>query len=95
MIKKLATASLLVVSLTVGAAACGTADVKQSKFESELQKTSKQMTATAAKCVTDKLYAKYDQKTINKLYTADKAEDIDAKVTADFQAMVTSCLSAK
>ena len=97
MIKKMLTGSLLVVALTVGAAACGTADVKQSKFESELKdKTS--LTSAQAKCVAQKLYAKdggFDQKTINKLYTANDDKDISKDVQDKFEKMVTDCASSK
>lgn len=88
------TALLLMVSSTVGMAACGDSDVKASKFQSELMKSIPDLTKTQASCMTDKTYKMFSQKEINKLYTADKSSDLPKGVAAKFTTITTDCAAA-
>ena len=92
MTKKFAAAVLLVVSLTLGASACSTSDVKQSKFQSELKDKSK-LTDKQATCVTDAIYKQFSQKDINKLYTADTDADLPTGMGDKFTAIITKCVA--
>ncbi len=85
---------VLVVSLLLGASACGSSDVKQDKFQSELVKKAN-LTEAQAKCVSDKVYDEFDQADINKLYEAEESKDLPAGTEQKFTKIITDCLTAK
>lgn len=77
-------------SLTLGAAACGSSDIEQSKFASELQKKA-DLTRTQSTCVARKVYAEFDQSVINDLYSANAEEDLPKGVPETFRGFVRDC----
>lgn len=92
---KVVPAVVLALSLLLGAAGCSSSDVSKSKFESNLVKGTKDsVTKADAKCITDKVYAAFPQKDINKLYTADKQSDLSKSVYSKFTTIVADCAKA-
>ena len=83
-------ALLLMASSTFGILACGDNDIKASKFQSELMKSA-DLTKAQASCMTDKTYEMFTQKEINKLYTAEKDDDLPKKVRDEFEALTSEC----
>jgi len=93
MVRKFVAPAVLVLALTLGASACSAADVKQSKFQSELVKKTK-LTEKQAKCATDKMYSTFKQSEINKLYTANNAKDLPAGVEKKFETILANCITS-
>ncbi len=84
--------AVLAVLLSVGAAGCGTNDIDQSKFASELQKKA-DLTPTQARCVARKVYAELDQEVINELYSANAEEDLPRGTADTFRGFVQGCVT--
>jgi hypothetical protein len=85
-----APAALLFAVALILATACGSSDVKADKFADALADKTK-LSETEAKCVTDKVFADFDQSTINKLYTANDVSDIGKADAGKFEDIVKDC----
>jgi hypothetical protein len=84
-------AGVVFALVLVGAAACGTSDVKADTFKNAL-KDRTELTDAEATCVVDKTYDTFDQDVINDLYTASDREDLDNKDEQRFEKIVEGCV---
>jgi hypothetical protein len=78
----------------IGFTACGggSNDVSKSKFKSQLVKSAG-MNEKHATCIGDAMYKAFDQDTINKLYKAEKENDVPKADADKLKGIVQKCLS--
>lgn len=79
-------------ALAIGLIACGSSDVPQAKFTSELQDKAR-LTEAQATCAADKVYADLDQGEINDLYSADDPSQVSGRAGDALTTAVTDCIS--
>lgn len=90
-----------VVVIALGASACGgTTDVSKEKFSADLQKrTTVDGTVivrdAVATCLTDKIFAEYDQSEVNRIYRAATQTELDDDVRAKLTTFNKDCFEAE